>query len=1235
MDNNSDILNEITDNVELNNEEEINSKEQEIQNLIKLGKYDDVLKLLTNTSNNNTNEVNNLNDFNDDIIDPNEGLIPADGISLSNDSQKNDDNNNNENLQDNQSSQESLLINVYEHNYEDLLNHFEKKDETNINENNKDDKNEQNKENDLPLSSLFVGNYNKNNQNEENHFQHLEELTKELEELEKCEKEDNDNIEQMNEMYQMIIEDNLSTKLQEITRERLFPNYKKAITKYSNDIQNELFVSVQLLRHCYISSFIHKATSDKSPKFNEADIVYPKSIFDELKYTDKDYKSKVDYDMELVEYENISNKNEKKTKEKIISKGNDNKHNGNMKNLFMKYKQKLQNKDKQITINKVTVINIQSENYAIYQKKQTEDKNIIEKKIKQWINTSKALTLANIKDDDNNNNKNLEIPLNQYNSIFLDAFSLKSSSNENKTNLLKLNLSNQNLTKIPNEIISSCQQLKFLDLSNNQIEVIENLNSCNELYSLNLSKNNIQKIENISHLSFLEELILDNNYIQVIENLSKNTHLKEISLHSNEIDSIQPIEKELLYIEEINLSDNIITTIPSNLSLPYLRYLELNSNKIKSIDNFLYLPSLEKLLLKDNQIKEMNTDKTKAIFRHCPKLKEIDLSFNQIECFSFILTSLRKNPNIENIYVNNNPFIMIDRNDLFIKYIKKMFSKLKILNNDNVSKEKKGLKLLTNSIQKYTSLNNNNISSLCKEYFHMHILHSFFMKYFNSIYFLNKIYDVFNFNIHRNLNYDNVEFINRINKIYFNIKRFHLETVDSFINTKKIIDFKQNVSFLNELMLYLYDLKYKCLHIYNSMGIFRKNMTLRKLKIEKIQQMWKMIMLRKKLKEIKFIDEDKENCDDLLGFFNDERVEDEKGNEGGLLEEDKLRIEEIEKNFILLQNKKVVQNTPKQNGTHYKQMQNKNKVQQLEVIDECKNENDVEVGNSLVTSSINTLINNHNDGNSTNIISQTKKQTNQILNQQQPVKIIKDFPSNQAYLNKSINDLTKSKQLTPLRPQQNQIQNAQTSVPSNQEVAKIINNLYPTNNNNNIIKPPSNRNSLYSANSQSSTPNTDFNLSQTRYYPQVHNKYKQGDNIHLRFVNMNNQLALPNLSKNSNTIVKGGGLKHLSKQRPESNIILPSIQHNNSTNGDNLSVNDDSKSVKSSSFLPNKFNQIKGRVLPQKTIEQIRKLEEECRQTIQKAKEEWQFTNPQTAELLAKKIQKKYKKQISKLLNQF
>ena len=118
------------------------------------------------------------------------------------------------------------------------------------------------------------------------------------------------------------------------------------------------------------------------------------------------------------------------------------------------------------------------------------------------------------------------------------------------------------------------------------------------------------------------------------------------------------------------------------------------------------------------------------------------------------------------------------------------------------------------------------------------------MKYFNSIYFTNQILNQFNININSNLTKENSPLINLINTNYFNFKKSHLQKLNDCFNGKFCI-FNKHISLQINLLTYLYDFKYKMLYINNSMGIFSKNLTLRKIKIIKIQQLYKLRIIRK------------------------------------------------------------------------------------------------------------------------------------------------------------------------------------------------------------------------------------------------------------------------------------------------------------------------------------------------------------------------------------------------------
>ena len=997
---------------------------------------------------------------------------------------------------------------------------------------------------------------------EENIKENLEILTKELEELEGHEDEDKNNIEQMNELYLMLQEDKNSKTLQIQTREKLFPYYNDTNYLLSDVFKSDLFVNLSMMRNCFISSNIIKL---KPIKFGECDkkyeFSYPKSCFDNLEYSSKDLKSEMDYDSYLMEYSN-SNFNQNKIKE--------------ISNLFSKFKnEKLEIKN---TIKKTIEINFENE----------ENNDIdINNKIDNWVKINK-----NNSNDNNNNEKEIVFKLNDYNKVFLDCFNMKNlNSKEKINNILELNLSKQNLKSFPKEELKKLSQLKFLNLEENQIDKFSDLSCCPDLYSINLNRNLIKKIEGISKLNSLEKLSLNNNLIEKIEGLENNQRLRFLFLGKNKIRNIDSIENQILYIEELILCENQIQSIPEKFSFPYLRFLDLNENNIKNISNFYFCPCLEKLLLKGNNIESGNN---KPIFSFLPKLREIDLSFNKIYNLSYLLSILSENLNLEIINIGNNPFVhQCDK--FLIKVLLTIFPKLKIINNEDYTQSIYKKKAQKKKIKKLFN---------CEGYFYIIQLQNFFMKYFNSIYFTNQILNQFNININSNLTEENSPLLNLINTNYFNFKKSHLQKLNDFFNGNFCI-FNKHISLQINLLTYLYDFKYKMLYIYNSMGIFSKNLTLRKIKIIKIQQLYKLRIIRKKLAAIVIPDDEYDHADDLLDFFNSKPKEEEnldfKWEEGKIEKiENQIKLrssQEINKPKKEL-NKENKENKENQNLTQKKNIVYKLSKQGLETIKEKDNENE----------NLNTKIS---------------------IDLSQKGELYKNNQSNEEILKlmKNLNTSSKNQKLTPMKitpnPQSHKIY--LKSTPTSELISKS-NISY--NNSNNINSTISNKDILSNINTPQNqfSQINDFGMVKTRY-PNLSN-YNKGDNIPLKYININNQMGIiPGIISKGN-YQQRNFLPPIKRPDSKANTNI----NNNNFNISTSNISDETKSVKSTFTFNSKFKNVKGRVLPQKVAEEIRRLEQECSETIQKAKAEWGFTNPQTAELLAKKIYKKYRKKISHLL---
>ena len=1021
------------------------------------------------------------------------------------------------------------------------------------------DKDEENNYEDLLENMNILEKIEKENKENENIKVNLEILTKELEELENHEDEDKNNIEQMNELYLMLQEDKNSKSLQIETREKLFPYYNDTNYNLSDVLKSDLFKNLSLMRNCFISSNIIKLKPINFGLYDKKfEINYPKSSFDNLEYSSKDLKSEMDYESYLMEYKNSNSVN-------LKVKG--------MKDLFNKFKkEKSENKIIQKKNIEINLDNNENEN---------NDFDDIQETINNWIKINN--------DNDNDNENEVSIKLNEFNKVFLDCFNKNNIDSRDKIkNILELNLSKQNLKSFPTEKLKNLPKLTFLNLEENQIEKICDLSYCEDLYSINLNRNMIKKIEGISNLKSLEKLSLNNNLIEKIEGCENNKRLRFLFLGKNKIRNIDSIENQVLFIEELILCENEIQSIPEKFSLPYLRFLDLNENNIKNISNFYFCPLLEKLLLKGNNIDSSNNNNN-VIFSYLPKLREIDLSFNKINNLSFVLNILRDNLNLEIINIGNNPFVTIC-DKFLIKVLLSIFPKLKIINNDDY----------TQSIyKKKTNKRNTKKLFYSESYFYIIQLQNFFMKYFNSVYFTNQILNQFNININSNLTEENIPLLNSINTNFFNFKKFHLKNLNNCLNGKFCF-FNKHVSLQTNLLLYLYDFKYKMLYIYNSMGIFSKNLTLRKIKIVKIQQLYKLRIIRKKLAAIVIPDDEYDHADDLLDFFNSKPKEEETVD----FKWEKGKIEQIE-NQIKLRTSQEIKNNNNQSNKEININNNTNKNNNNTFLTQKKN-----VVYKLSTQGLETIKEKEKENENENLNNQ---KSNNLIEKEET---IKNNQSNEEILKlmKNLNTNMKTNKLTPMKI---------TPTPSNHKIylkssidapLKVMNNNI---NNNNLTS------NLSNIENPSLSQLNDITMTKTRY-PNLQN-YNKGENIPLKYININTQMGIIPGIKSKGNFPQKNYLPPI--KRPDSKNT-----NNNNFNISTSNISDETRSVKSTFTFNSKFKNIKGRVLPQKVADEIRRLEQECNETIQKAKAEWGFTNPQTAELLAKKIYKKYRKKISHLL---
>jgi hypothetical protein len=170
-----------------------------------------------------------------------------------------------------------------------------------------------------------------------------------------------------------------------------------------------------------------------------------------------------------------------------------------------------------------------------------------------------------------------------------------------------INLNSMKLKKIP-KVLHKFKNLKELDLSNNDLKVIEKLDKNINLEKINFKNNLIEKIEGLDTLINLVDLNLGENMIFEIENLEKNINLELLFLGFNKITEIKGIEF-LIKLKTLNLLKNKLTSINN---MDYIFDFEnINIFKIHlEGNNFEYCVYYKPDIFIFNTVYEFNIDKS-------------------------------------------------------------------------------------------------------------------------------------------------------------------------------------------------------------------------------------------------------------------------------------------------------------------------------------------------------------------------------------------------------------------------------------------------------------------------------------------------------------------------------------------------------------------------------------------------------------------------------------------------
>ncbi|XP_032855747.2 leucine-rich repeat and IQ domain-containing protein 1 [Tyto alba] len=222
------------------------------------------------------------------------------------------------------------------------------------------------------------------------------------------------------------------------------------------------------------------------------------------------------------------------------------------------------------------------------------------------------------------------------------------------------------------EGLSSCKDLKYINVEENNIEIIDcenlenlcililnknhlssvcGLDGCINLQNLELSYNRITRIGGLESLKSLQQLILDHNqlistkglceaptliyldcsfnHLTQIEGTENCGLLQILKLQGNNLQEFPRLENHVL-LRELYLDDNSISSIRmlSLYWLPLLQILSLSQNRLTEFVPLNSFVSLEKLDIKNNCLSDLKGIIT--WLSGCHKLRELTLNGNPL-----------------------------------------------------------------------------------------------------------------------------------------------------------------------------------------------------------------------------------------------------------------------------------------------------------------------------------------------------------------------------------------------------------------------------------------------------------------------------------------------------------------------------------------------------------------------------------------------------------------------------
>uniref|UniRef100_A0A8C5B6Z0 TIR domain-containing protein n=1 Tax=Gadus morhua TaxID=8049 RepID=A0A8C5B6Z0_GADMO len=204
------------------------------------------------------------------------------------------------------------------------------------------------------------------------------------------------------------------------------------------------------------------------------------------------------------------------------------------------------------------------------------------------------------------------------------------------TNLKELDLGMNEITAISNNSFKSLRKLKTLIIKSNFLTSVPYAVRKTQILKLDLSYNNINALgcDDFADMKQLRHLSLYNNPLMALKDcvFKDLVHLNVLMLQNSGIDKLNgAFKKNTPNLENLILSNNHLTVLDHGefKALNSLKNLALEVNKLKQLNDgtFFGLSSLRQLTLRSNEITEI----TNGAFSHLEALKTLNLESNHIK----------------------------------------------------------------------------------------------------------------------------------------------------------------------------------------------------------------------------------------------------------------------------------------------------------------------------------------------------------------------------------------------------------------------------------------------------------------------------------------------------------------------------------------------------------------------------------------------------------------------------